>query len=198
MAVHIWNSDVIKMAAFFVSFITVLLAELGDKTQLVTLTLCCRFPARQVLAGALGALAVITALAVVLGEFLASLVPQNIILIAGGLLFLLMGAWMALKKEEEDQEREKPVRGVALQTFILVFFSELGDKTQLAAIALTAAYGNPLAVFLGCMSGLAVNHFAAAYLGSSFLSRLPEKAVTLAGAALFMVFGVLFLVSGLL
>lgn len=185
------------MVAFFVSFITVLLAELGDKTQLVTLTMCCRFPPRQVLAGALGALAVITALAVILGEFLAALIPQNLVLVAGGLLFLLMGAWMALKKEEDEEEQQKPVRRVAAQAFVLVFFSELGDKTQLAAIALTATYGNPLAVFLGCMSGLTVNHVLAAYLGSSFLSRLPQRAVTLAGAALFMIFGIFFLFSGL-
>jgi len=84
---------------------------------------------------------------------------------------------------------------VTAQTFIMVFLAELGDKTQLAAIALTAAYGSPLAVFLGAMGGQLINHGAAAYLGSRFLSRLPGRTVQLASGILFIVFGVLFLVT---
>jgi len=180
-----------------VAFLAVLLAEMGDKTQLVTLTLSCRYPPRQVLAGALGALAVITALAVVLGDFLANLFPQRTTLIASGLFFVLAGVYMAWKKEEGNGATSTCGRGVAAQTFMMVFLAELGDKTQLAAIALTAAYGAPLAVFFGAMAGQLVNHGAAAYLGSRFLSRLPAHAIRLASAALFLLFGVVFLFTAI-
>lgn len=183
------------MTVFFIAFLAVLLAEMGDKTQLVTLTLSTRFPPRQVLAGALGALAAITGLAVVLGDFLANLLPERTTLLASGLFFIAVGAWVLLKKEAPDGEVGTPRRGVALQTFLMVFFAELGDKTQLTAIALTAAYGRPAAVFLGAMTGQLINHGAAAYLGSRYLSRLPARTIKVASALLFIVFGVVFLVT---
>jgi putative Ca2+/H+ antiporter (TMEM165/GDT1 family) len=185
------------LTVFFAAFITILLAEMGDKTQLVTLTLCTRYPPRQVLAGALGALAVITALAVILGDFLANLFPPNATLIGSGLFFLAAGAWIYAKKEADNEKVEAPKQGVTIQTFVMVFLAELGDKTQLAAIALTAAYGAPVAVFLGAMAGQLVNHGAAAYLGSRYLSRLPAHTIRLASAILFVAFGVVFIISGL-
>jgi putative Ca2+/H+ antiporter (TMEM165/GDT1 family) len=183
------------LTVFFISFLAVLLAELGDKTQLVTLTLSSRFPPRQVLAGALGALAAITALAVVLGDYLAGLFPQTTVLTASGLFFLAVGAWLLFKKEDTGDLAAVPSCGVTVQTFALVFLAELGDKTQLTAIALTAAYGQPLAVFLGAMSGQLVNHGAAAFLGGRFLSRLPARKVRLASSLLFIVFGIIVLIS---
>ncbi len=185
------------MAVFFVAFITVFLAELGDKTQLVTLTLSTRFPPRQVLAGALTALAAITALAVVLGDFLAGLLPHETTMLFSGLLFLIMGAWMAFKQGDKDEEIKGPSHGVAVKTFALVFVAELGDKTQLAAIALTATYGAPLMVFLGAMAGQLLNHGLAAYLGSRYLNRLPRETVKIAASLLFIFFGALFIYSGL-
>lgn len=155
--------------------------------------LASRFPPRQVLAGALGALAVITLLAVALGEVLAALFPPRITLLASGSFFLVMGAWLLFKAKAPEEQVQKPAGAIVLQTFILVFFAELGDKTQLTAIALSAATGAPLAVFLGAMGGQLINHGAAAYLGSRFLTRLPVAAVQLASAALFVLFGFLFL-----
>lgn len=183
------------MTVFFVAFFAVLLAEVGDKTQLVTLTLSTRFPPRQVLTGALSALAAITGLAVVVGDFLANLLPEQATLIGSGILFLAVGAWMFFKDESPDDEPEPPRHGVAVQTFAMVFLAELGDKTQLAAIALTAAYGAPVAVFLGAMAGQLVNHGAAAYLGSRYLSRLPARTVKIASGLLFFVFGLVFLLG---
>lgn len=181
------------VAVFLIAFFTVLLAEIGDKTQLVTLTLSSRFPPRRVLAGALAALAAITGLAVILGDFLANLFPQRTTLLASGLFFLAVGVFMFFSKESAEKRVEAGERNIAAQTFAMVFLAELGDKTQLAAIALTAAYGRPLTVFLGAMAGQFVNHSAAAYLGSKFLSRLPARTIRLSSAALFIVFGLVFL-----
>ena len=86
-------------------------------------------------------------------------------------------------------------KNATLQTFLMVFLAELGDKTQLTAIALTAAYGQPLAVFLGAMGGQFVNHAAAVYLGSRFLSRLPGRTIKLASVVLFLIFGVAMLAA---
>jgi putative Ca2+/H+ antiporter (TMEM165/GDT1 family) len=183
------------LTAFFLAFFAVLVAELGDKTQLVTLTLSSRYPPRQVLAGALGALAAITGLGVVLGDFLAGLLPPGVTLLAGGGFFIAVGAWMLLRKDPPGETVKTPAGGVALQAFLLVFLAELGDKTQLAAIALTAATGQPLAVFFGAMTGQLFNHSAAAFLGSRFLARLPAQTVRTAGALLFVIFGFAFLLS---
>jgi Ca2+/H+ antiporter, TMEM165/GDT1 family len=183
------------LTVFFISFLTVFLAELGDKTQLVTLTLSSRYSPRQVLTGALGALAAITGLAVVLGDFLAGLLPQSVILAGSGILFLAVGIGMLLKKDETADVSTAPAGGVAVKTFAMVFLAELGDKTQLAAIALTATYGAPLAVFLGAMSGLAANHGAAAFFGARFLARLPRRTVSVASALVFLVFGMVFLIG---
>lgn len=172
---------------------TTLLAELGDKTQLVTLILASRFPPRQVLAGALSALAAITLLAVVLGDLLAEVLPAEVTLSASGIFFLAMGAWLLLRAKAPEEQVHKPAGAIMLHAFLLVFIAELGDKTQLSAVALTAATGAPLLVFLGAMSGQLANHGAAAYLGSRFLTRLPLSHVQLASAILFLLFGLLFL-----
>lgn len=166
---------------------------MGDKTQLVTLTLSSRFPPGRVLAGALGALAVITALAVVLGDYLAALLPEKTTMWASGLFFFAAGIWILFKKESPAQMVKQTGRGITAQTFLMVFLAEMGDKTQLATIALTAAYGAPLAVFFGALAGHLINHGAAAYLGSRFLSRLPTGTLRLASGFLFIFFGALFL-----
>jgi putative Ca2+/H+ antiporter (TMEM165/GDT1 family) len=187
------------LTTFLTAFAATLLAEMGDKTQLVTLTLSTRHPPLQVLAGALGALAAITGLAVVLGDYLAVFLPAQLALLAGGIFFLVIGIFMLLKKEEkEDSKPADSNSAIALQTFIMVFLAELGDKTQLTAIALTAATGKPAAVFLGAMGGQLVNHSLAAFLGSRCLARLPAKFIRLAGALLFLLFCVLFLIEALI
>jgi len=188
-----FKQELSSLAAFFLAFLTTLLAEMGDKTQLLTLTLSARFPPRQVLAGALAALAAITAPAVVLGDFLSQLLPDSVALIASGCFFVVAGTLMLFWGESPGAPAQKRGGAVVVQTFLLVFFAELGDKTQLTAIALTTATGAPLVVFLGAMGGQLVNHAVAAYLGSRFLTRLPAGTVRLASALLFVLFGVLFL-----
>ncbi|EEG76210.1 protein of unknown function UPF0016 [Dethiobacter alkaliphilus AHT 1] len=185
------------MIAFFVTFLAILLAELGDKSQLVTLTLSTRFPPRQVVAGALGALAALTALAAALGDFMADLLPETTILIASALFFFAVGTWMVFRQETPDGEVEEPRHGVATQTFAMIFLAELGDKTQLTVIALTAAYGTPIPVFLGAMAAQFVNHGAAAYLGSRYLTRLPGRTIKIVSAALFFFFGAAMLYSAI-
>jgi len=175
------------------AFFTTLLAELGDKTQLVTLMLASSYPPRQVLAGALGALAAITLLAVLLGELLAELLPAEVTLFASGIFFLAIGLWLLLKTKTPEEKVRKPPGAIVLHTFLLVFFAEVGDKTQLTAVALSAATGAPLSVFLGAMGGQLINHGAAAYLGARFLARLPHSYVRLVSAVLFLLFGLLFL-----
>ena len=185
------------MQAFLIAFAATLFAEMGDKTQLVTLTLATRHPPLRVLAGSLSALAAITGLAVLLGEYLAQLFPQKWTMLASGLFFIVVGIFLLLQREEaENTEVSNTGRGIALQTFLMVL-AELGDKTQLTAIALTAAYSSPTAVFLGAMAGQTVNHSLAAYLGARFLSRLPDRAIKVGSALLFILFGAIFLYTAL-
>jgi putative Ca2+/H+ antiporter (TMEM165/GDT1 family) len=183
------------LTVFFIAFIAVLLAEMGDKTQLVSLTLSTRYPPHKVLTGAMGALAVIIGGSVILGDFLAELFPEQMVLVGGGLFFLAVGTYMFFQKGDVGGEVATTEKNATLQTFFMVFLAELGDKTQLTAIALTAAYGQPLAVFLGAMGGQFVNHAAAVYFGSRFLSRLPGRTIKLASIMLFLIFGIVMLAA---
>ncbi|NLZ38222.1 MAG: TMEM165/GDT1 family protein [Firmicutes bacterium] len=183
------------MSAFFIAFISTLFAEMGDKTQLVTLTLSTRYPPLRVLTGSLSALAAITGIAVLLGDYLANLLPETTTLLASGIFFLIIGVCLFLQKVDDEESVETPHSRVTLQTFIMVFLAELGDKTQLTAIALSAAYGQPLAVFFGAMAGQTINHSLAAFLGSRLLSRLPDKLIKTGSALLFIIFGLLFIIS---
>lgn len=186
------------MQAFLIAFVATLFAEMGDKTQLVTLTLSTRYPPLRVLAGSLSALAAITGLAVLLGDYLAQLFPETITMLASGLFFIVVGIFLLLKKEEKDDaDVSTSGRSITLQAFFMVFLAELGDKTQLTAIALTAAYNSPVAVFLGAMAGQTVNHSLAAYLGARFLSRLPARTIKIGSAVLFIIFGIIFLYTAL-
>jgi putative Ca2+/H+ antiporter (TMEM165/GDT1 family) len=155
--------------ALGIAFATVALAELADKTQLVCISQACRYPAAPVLAGSAAALIAVTAIGVVFGSVLYWLLPPDVIGIVAGALFLAFGVIMVMSwyrdkgKEEEaapeddpDAEIEAGVSNWSVfgSTFGLVALAELGDKTQLAVIALSGKYGNPVAVFVGASVAL--------------------------------------------
>lgn len=175
------------MAAVFAAFISVFVAEFGDKTQLVSLSMASRYPPLQVLGGALLALFLVLALAVGLGGFIAAYIPRPVIVLVSGTFFVAMGLYTLLSREKVLVAGTG--RAGFYQTLGAVFLAEMGDKTQLATMLLAANFDRPLAVLAGAMLAMAVNHSLAIFLGARFFSRLNPRRLKVGTAALFIVIG---------
>lgn len=180
------------LAAATAAFITIFIAEFGDKTQLVSMAMACRFPPLQVLAGAMTALAIVIGLAVGVGGLLAAIIPQSPITIISGLVFMIMGIFSYLHRN--NNEKECNGRDGFFQTLLMVFAAEFGDKTQMAALFLSASLGYPLAVFGGAMLAMLLNHLLAVYLGSKFISRVKPSYLKTGTAVLFIFIGLIMII----
>jgi len=137
------------------TFGLVALAEMGDKTQLIIIALSARYSRTHVFAGLMAAFIVLTALAVGLGEVVVAFIGPEIIGIVAGLLFILFGVITILMDDDGDNGDVKNpgARSAFMTVFSLIALAELGDKTELAVIALSAQYHVPIMVFLGCSAG---------------------------------------------
>ena len=187
------------MDAFLLSFGVILLAELGDKSQLMALGFAARYPLRTVLAAISVATLLLNAGSVVLGVAAAAALPTNVIKAAGGLAFLAFAAWSLRGDRLGEREESRTARGgrwafLAVGTAFLV--AELGDKTMLATITL-AATEEPIGTWLGSTAGMVVADAIAIGIGSILGARLPEREIKILGATAFMVFGLLLLAEGL-
>lgn len=136
-------------------------------------------------------LALVMGLAVAAGGLVAAYIPVAVISAASGILFVIMGLLTLLQREREADRRSG--KGGFYQTAALVFFAELGDKTQMAALLLCAHSARPLAVFIGAMAGMFLNHALAVFLGGRLIARLPLLLVKSVTAALFIGIGILML-----
>ncbi len=175
------------IAAAVAAFLAVFVAEFGDKTQLITMTMACRYPAPQVLSGALIAMGAVMGLAVIAGSFIYKYIPHNLVSVIAGLIFILIGLYYGFRREK----KEDPVncRGGLLPTMCLVFLAEFGDKSQLATMMLAAGTGYPVAVFAGAMAAILCNHLLAVFLGSRIVSRLKPLYLKAGTALLFIIIG---------
>lgn len=173
--------------AAITAFITIFILEFGDKTQLVSLALACRFPPLQVLAGAMVALSAVIGLAVGAGHILATTIPHSLVALLSGIIFIIIGIIHYFRKEPPVQENSS--RKGFLNAMGLVFIAEFGDKTQLAALFLAASFGYPLAVFAGAMLAMLLNHLLAVYVGSRLLSRLNPQLLKIIVSLLFIIIG---------
>lgn len=181
------------LAAVTSAFVLLFLAELGDKTQLMTMTLAHRYPVRPVVAGVFSAFLVLNLLAILVGAALYHYVPTEAVLIAAGLLFLFF-AWRSWREADgEDEEGDEAVdgRGAFITSFTLIFVAELGDKTQLALIALAAGSGAVWSVFVGGTLALWAVSAIGIAVGTTLLRRLPRHWMHRAAAGLFALFGIL-------
>jgi putative Ca2+/H+ antiporter (TMEM165/GDT1 family) len=188
------------MEAFLVSTGVVALAEIGDKTQLLALVLAARYrkPVPIVL-GILAATLLNHALAGSVGAVLARAVDPQVMRWILGLSFLAMAVWMLIPDKLEDEQQVKPPRfGVFLTTVFAFFLLEMGDKTQIATIALAAKYPQLAWVVAGTTFGMMVANVPAVLLGEVAATKLPLRIVRGVCAAVFAVIGVLVLLDGAL
>jgi putative Ca2+/H+ antiporter (TMEM165/GDT1 family) len=178
--------------ALFVSIGVVALAEVGDKTQLLAFILAARFKKPvPIIAGILCATLVNHALAGALGAWITGAVSPEILRWVLGLSFIGMAVWTMIPDEiEEDEARVAEKLGVFGATLVTFFLAEMGDKTQLATVAMAAHFGTPLTVVAGTTLGMLVADVPAVLVGDKLSSRLPMKLVHSIAAAIFLALGV--------
>lgn len=186
------------MDAFLVSFGTVAIAEIGDKTQLLALILAVRFRAPlAVIAGIFVATVANHALAAFVGTLIAEWLTDEVLAWTVGISFLAMGVWALIPDAPpSDEEAQAPATfGPFLATTIAFFFVEMGDKTQIATAALAAHYQSLVLVALGTTLGMMAANVPAVLLGEAAAKRVPLALVRLVTAAIFILLGLAALAS---
>lgn len=177
----------VVLSAFALLFV----AELGDKTQLMTIMLAQRYRPLPVALGVCAAFLVLNLLAVLAGSLVSGYLPRTLVLGVAGVLFLGF-AWQSWHQPYPAAEQEGGrLRGALFSSFGLIFVAELGDKTQLAMIALVAGSDQPWSVFAGGTLALWCVALLGIALGATLLARLPQHLVQRAAALLFALFGLL-------
>jgi Ca2+/H+ antiporter, TMEM165/GDT1 family len=180
------------MEALFISTGVVALAEIGDKTQLLAFILAARFKKPvPIIAGILCATVINHGLAGALGAWITSTVSPDILRWILGASFLGMAIWTLIPDKIEEEETQIAHRlGVFGATFITFFLAEMGDKTQIATIAMAAHYASPVLVVIGTTLGMLIADVPAVFVGDKLAARIPMKLVHGIAAALFALLGV--------
>ena len=178
------------MEAFLVSTGIVALAEIGDKTQLLAFLLAAKFrkPLPIVLAILVATIANHT-FAAAIGTWVTSILSPEVLRWVLGLSFLFMAAWTLIPDKLEEDDAKFAKYGVFLTTLVAFFLAEMGDKTQIATVALAAQYNNFYAVVSGTTLGMMLANVPAVYVGERIAERLPVRLVHSMAAALFVVLG---------
>lgn len=183
------------MEAFINSFLLVFAGEMGDKTQLLSLLLVSRYRQPWVILGGVFVATILNhALASWAGGWVASLVEPRYLTWGLAFTFFAFGLWILVPDKEEEIKASGRF-GVFLTTVIAFFIAEMGDKTQLATIALGARFADPWIVTLGSTAGMMGSNALAIFLGEKLLRRIPMKWVRVAACILFMVFGIAILMG---
>jgi Ca2+/H+ antiporter, TMEM165/GDT1 family len=179
------------MDALLVSTGVVALAEIGDKTQLLAFLLAARFKKPlPIVAGILAATILNHGLAGALGGWIGANIGPEILRWILGLSFLAMAAWVMIPDKIEDEETQIAQRlGVFGATFATFFLAEMGDKTQIATVALAAHYAAPVAVVIGTTLGMLIADVPAVFAGDRLAAKIPMKLVHGAAAAVFAALG---------
>ncbi len=179
------------MEAFLVSTGLVALAETGDKTQLLAILLAARFrKPLPIILGILVATLANHAVAGAFGHWLSSLINPDVMRWVLGLSFLAMAGWALIPDQVDDLRADSSHWGVFATTLAAFFLAEMGDKTQVATVALAAQYPNLLAVVAGTTLGMMLANVPAVYLGERITRRLPIPLIHKMAALVFLLLGV--------
>lgn len=184
------------MEAFFISTGIVSLAEMGDKTQLLSLILAARFRRPwPIAAGILVATLANHALAGALGSWVTTLLGPEVLRWVLGGSFLAMAVWMLIPDQYDDQGEtgKGPGLGVFGTTLVAFFLAEMGDKTQIATVMLAAQYHAYLWVVAGTTLGMMLANVPVVWLGDKLTRRIPIRTVHMVSAAIFLLLGALVL-----
>ena len=181
------------MEAFFVSTGIVALAEMGDKTQLLSLVLAARFRKPwPIVLGILVATLANHGLAGAVGSWVTTVMGPDVLRWVLGGSFIAMAVWMLIPDKLDDDEGDSaPRMGVFLTTVVVFFLAEMGDKTQIATVMLAAQYNAWFAVVAGTTLGMMLANAPVVWFGDAITKRVPLRMVHIISAGIFAVLGVI-------
>jgi putative Ca2+/H+ antiporter (TMEM165/GDT1 family) len=180
------------------TFFLILIAELGDKTQLAVISLSANHKGSHVFLGAMLAFLTVDGISLAIGGSLLALLPIKLILIISGIVFIVFGIIPLLPKKEKEIKPQKRHSTVPLfACFSLISLMELGDKTQIITITLAAEI-SPILVLFGMTLAFALLTGVAVLIGAKLISRLPMRWLRIGTSALFIILGVFSILSAML
>lgn len=182
--------DMLMLQEIIRAFTLIFIAEMGDKTQILAMAFATRFPVKKVIFGIFIGSLLNHGLAVALGRYISNYIPVNTIQIIAGFAFVGFSLW-TLKSEDEEEESEgrKDKFGPVLTVALAFFLGELGDKTQLTAITLATDALYPLAILMGTVLGMIATGGIGIIIGRKLGNKIPEFAIKIIAASVFMFFG---------
>lgn len=187
------------LAALGFSTVAIFIAEMGDKTQLVAMSLASRYRVLTVILGITAATAVVHLGSVLIAEVLGATLPTDWLTLAAGLAFLFFGLWTLRGDEMTDKDEERAasrrIRSAFMTVALVFFVAELGDKTMLATITVGTQH-HWLPVWIGSTIGMVAADGIAIAIGAVLGKKLPERAIRIGASVLFFVAGAAMLAQG--
>ncbi|KRQ87471.1 hypothetical protein ABG79_00809 [Caloramator mitchellensis] len=186
--------------ALLKTFLLVLIAEMGDKTQLLAAALASKYKPRDAAIGIFIATLLLNLIAVLLGSSIGCFIPMNTVQIIAGVLFIFFG-FISLREDNDEEEEEVKQSKWKLPAFIIVtfafFIAELGDKTQIMTFTLAAQFNSPGQVLIGSVIGMFIADSIGFLFGTLMSQRLHEKHIKMIAGFVFIFFGLITLYSSL-
>jgi Ca2+/H+ antiporter, TMEM165/GDT1 family len=172
-----------------IPFVTIALAELGDKTQVSILLLSSRTNKfSSIFLGVFFAFLIVDGIAIALGNLITSVVDITILKPISGVVFIIFGVYMLLSKKEETKQKNYE-KSIFVSAFLMIFLTEWGDKTQVAA-ALFATQYNALFVLLGTMLALSLLSLLAIFFGTILNKKINQKLLKKVAGVVFIILGI--------
>lgn len=172
------------------AFLLIFIAEMGDKTQIIAMTFATQYKIKEVLAGVFIGVFINHGLAIVLGQYLSKLVPMDSIQLVAGIMFVIFGL-LALKEEELEKKGNKKAFGPIATVALAFFIGELGDKTQLTAMTLSAGGNHPFFILCGTTLGMLGTSGLGIFVGSKIGEKMPDISIKIISSIVFIFFGTL-------
>jgi putative Ca2+/H+ antiporter (TMEM165/GDT1 family) len=170
------------------AFILIFIAEMGDKTQIIAMTFATKYKVREVLIGVFLGVFFNHGLAILLGRYLSKLISMNLIQIIAGFMFVIFGL-LALREDVVEDSKVKKSFGPIVTVALAFFVGELGDKTQLTAMTLSAEGNYPFFILMGTTLGMIGTSGIGIYIGSKIGEKIPDIFIKMVSSIVFVLFG---------
>lgn len=177
------------MGEFIKALLFVVVAEMGDKTQLLAMAMASKYKVKEVMIGVFVATVLNHALAVALGSYLSSIIPMDVVKIVAAVSFLVFGFWTLRGDKIDEEGKKKNKFGPVVTVAIAFFLAEMGDKTQLMTIAIAAESSMPLIVLMGTTVGMLISDGIGILGGAWMCKHIPEKYIKWGAGIIFIIFG---------
>jgi len=177
--------------SFLISFVSIFLAEIAEKTILITLSLAGQVKRKNLIIGILLFSILIMIIPIAIGSYLDRIFPLGTLSLASGIIFIIIGVFQLISGKEEEEEKEIKFKvNEVIKVFLILSLAELGDKTQIATFSLSVALPNAFLIWLGATLGIFLPNLIVAIVGSEFLKKINQNIVKVITSSLFLLVGI--------